>query len=51
MGYVEYGEEPRGERGRFDSAATIVHEVPTTGFTPKAKPANAQVAPITHADT
>ena len=40
FGYITREEQPRGERGRFDSVTTIVHEVPTSGF-----PTNAQVAP------
>ena len=40
FGYITREEQPRGERGRFDSVTTIVHEVPTLGF-----PTNAQVAP------
>jgi hypothetical protein len=46
-GYIEHGEQPRGEGGRFDAVATIVHEEPLSGFpTKEGRNAKPQFAPM-----
>jgi hypothetical protein len=45
FGYIEREVQQRGDRGRFDSATTVIHEVPMTGFPQRRKPVKLQVAP------